>query len=826
MTELLDSELQAAWDRNRKAPPHKRMSEAELFEKFKRKEPEKKGWLSHLASGYEAQADVAPKYAGFIRNAPAVAAGLATLPTYGLGTLENALRYRGGEGQQEQYPGVSPSASFHLGLGRDTGLTPEQFASGVQDFVPQPQDENFPILGGMGREEGSQVQEHIIKGWDFIDKRIFRPISRTIASVMPGDYLENVVDQLTYGALATLNPARFLGRTVTALKEGPNVMRDLAAGTKLSRRGELGPKTLNAMRNARDFMAGWGETDRVYSGLARRYANNKDLNDILATGEWNWYMGGVGKLMGLSTMPLEAISNLFKKGDPYYKYMEDEIGLSANALEAMEKLAIQVDKKRAQSTAEMSNEARVAHRSEINALARQLTQQPIYSFLLRRMYSPDHHSVQPGSQLHNYYKQLYHDEIVGKPGEIVSSDTFRQVTGMEHLKPEFLDEMVAMVSDAWGLQKQRFGRDLRIGGVREFKVSGNLMHTMQYDKARHYDHIRDVWQEVKQKAGDNWNGIAAEDFIKLLKGKGFYGKGLRVKDSSTPGHILVSYSTTTGNELLGGINVVSRINTKDGSTLMLGSDKLDILGPKANIAFGLGKNEDFLSVTFKDGSLAKGGENPGIAYNRKDWHRPDYADAQELISMADQARQKGGIPDIFEKDGYWYGGFRDRNGNRVTRSTGLRVDRPTKTRAREKVKEWAREASESFRKEATDIADIYPVSIDPPTSGRPAVLNPAFDPTGRSSSAFPYVPWSAWDASKAAGATKDLSLLGMGRSGALESLEQSIRNWTAARPEGAWSAGEVPASYGLRRRQLENMLSTIGYTGKVAAPGLLQEREF
>ena len=146
MTELLDSELQAAWDRNQQAPPHKRMSDAELFEKFKRKEPEKKGWLSHLASGYEAQADVAPKYAGLVRNAPALAAGLATLPTYGLGTLENAVRYRGGEGQQEQYPGVSPSASFHLGT-RDTGLTPEQFASGVQDFVPPPGIRIFPFLG-------------------------------------------------------------------------------------------------------------------------------------------------------------------------------------------------------------------------------------------------------------------------------------------------------------------------------------------------------------------------------------------------------------------------------------------------------------------------------------------------------------------------------------------------------------------------------------------------------------------------------------------------------------------------------------------------------
>ena len=819
MTELLDSELQAAWDRNQKAPPHKRLSEAELFEKFKKKEPEESGLFSDASSAHHALSyagGAVPMFKGGVENIPSVAAALASLPTYALGTFENALRGRGGEEQQEHYPGIKPSAPFHLMSGRSAGVTPQEFFQGVQSFVPQPQS-----------EEGQQIQGHISNFGDFIDKRIFRPISRFAASMVPGDsdYWEHVVDQLTYGALEVFNPFK-VGRGVgTTLKEGPNVMRDLASGTRLSRRGEFGPKTLNAMRNARDFMAGWGETDRAYSGLARKYANSKDLNAILETGEWNWYMGGLGKLMGLSKMPVEAISNLFKKGDPYYKYMEDEIGLSANALEAMEKLAIQVDKKRAQSTAGMSGEARVAHRSEINALARQLTQQPIYSFLLRRMYSPDHHSVQPGSQLHNYYKQLYHDEIVGKPGEIVSSDTFRQVTGMEHLKPEFLDEMVAMVSDAWGLQKQRFGRDLRIGGVREFKVSGNLMHTMQYDKARHYDHIRDVWQEARQNAGDNWNGIGAEDFTKLIRDRGFSTKGLRIKDSSTPGHILVSYSTTTGNELLGGINVVSRINTKDGSTLMLGSDKLDILGPKANIAFGLGKNEDFLSVIFKDGSLAKGGENQGIAYNRKDWHRPDYADAQELISMADQARQKGGIPDIFEKDGYWYGGFRDRNGNRVTRSTGLRVDKPTKTRAREKVKEWAREASESFRKEATDIADIYPVSIDPPTSGRPAVLNPTFDPTGRSSSAFPYVPWSAWDASKAAGATKDLSLLGMGRSGVLESLEQSIRNWTGGET-GAWSAGEVPASYGLRRRQLEDMLSRIGYTGTVATPGLLQEREF
>ena len=175
MTDLLDSELQAAWDRNQKAPPHKRLSEAELFEKFKKKEPEKKGWLSHLASSYETQADVVPKYAGFIRNTPAVAAGFASLIPHGLGTIENALRFRGEEGQQQQHQGVRPSESFHL-LGRDMGMTPAQFSQEVQGFVPQPGDENFPILGEMGREEGSQVQERIARFGDFITKRIFRPI--------------------------------------------------------------------------------------------------------------------------------------------------------------------------------------------------------------------------------------------------------------------------------------------------------------------------------------------------------------------------------------------------------------------------------------------------------------------------------------------------------------------------------------------------------------------------------------------------------------------------------------------------------------------------
>ena len=74
MTELLDSELQAVWDKRRKAP------QIDTFEEFKKK----RGWLSHLASRYETEADIATKRAGLVRNAPAVAAGLATLPTYGL----------------------------------------------------------------------------------------------------------------------------------------------------------------------------------------------------------------------------------------------------------------------------------------------------------------------------------------------------------------------------------------------------------------------------------------------------------------------------------------------------------------------------------------------------------------------------------------------------------------------------------------------------------------------------------------------------------------------------------------------------------------------
>jgi len=818
MTDITDSESQAIWDKHRKAP------HIDTFEEFKKKkEPEKKGWLSRQLSGIgssyatalEAEASAEPMYQGMIENVPALAAGFATLPFHAWGVLENALRGRGGEGQIEHYPDIKPSAPFHLPVGTslmDTGMTPEQLAQAVQSRVYQPQS-----------EEGQQIQERIAQGGDFLNENIIRPVSRFVASVMPGDYLENLADQLLYGRLVTLNPKTLLGKSATAVKEGPNVMRDFASGIELSRRGQLGPRTLAAMNRAKEFMAKWGETDRAFSDIAKKYANSKDLNDILATGEWNWYMGTTGKLMGLAKMPVESISNLFKKGDPYYKYMEEEIGVSANSLLAMEKLASQIDTKRAKPTSGMSKDEATAHRSEINALARQLTQQPVYSFLIRRMYSPDHHSVQPGSQLHNYYKQLYHDEVVGKPSEIVTSDTFRQATGMEHLKPELLDEMVGMVSDSWGLQKQRFGRDLRIGGVREFEASGNLHYTMQFDKQRHYNHVKDVWLEARRNAGDNWNGITAKDFINLLQKKDFYRGGLKVKDSSTPGHILIQYSTTTGNELLGGINVVARVNTKDGGVLILGSDKLDILGKGADIAFGLGKNEDFLSVIFKDASFAKAADD--AIFPHRDWYSDTFYEAQALMSMAAKARAKGGKPDLFENDGYWYGGYRDANGNRVTRSTGLRVDDNTQTAAKGKVDEWARDASESFRRETQDIADIYPVAFRPPTSGKPAVINPAFDPSGKSSSAFPYIPWKAYDRSKAGGATRDLSLLGGTRSAALESMEDALRGWTGRKTD-TWRTGEIPESYNLRQRELEDYLSRISLAGQVALPGLLQEREF
>ena len=841
MTDITDSESQAIWDKHRKAP------HIDTFEEFKKKkEPEKKGWLSRQLSGIgssyatalEAEAGAEPMYQGMIENVPALAAGFATLPFHAWGVLENALRGRGGEGQREHYPDIKPSAPFHLPVGTslmDTGMTPEQLAQAVQSRVYQPQS-----------EEGQQIQERIAQGGDFLTENIIRPVSRFVASTVPGDndYLENLVDQLMFGRIATLNPMSTVRKSVSALKEGPNVMRDLAAGIKLSRRGELGPRTLAAIKRAQDFTAKWGETDRAYSSSARRFANHPRLNEVLASGEWNWYMGRLGKLMGIAKMPVEAISNLFKKGDQYYKYMEEEIGLSANSLQEMERLAARIDKIRSKPKDQITD----LEFQEIGSLQRRLTQQPVYSFLLRRMYSPDHPSVQPGSQLHNYYKSLYYDEVIGKPGEILVPDTFRQVTGMEHLKPEFLEELVGMAGDAWGLNKQRFGRDLRIAGVREFESSGNLLHKMQQDDYSHFNHVRQAWERARSEAGDNWNGISAEGLIDILRDRGVYRKGLKIKDSSIPGHVLVSFSTKSGNELLGGINVVSRINTKDGGALMLGSDKLDILGPKANLVFGVGKNEDFVSVIFKDTSLRKADEGD-ISYQRRDWHNENYADAQELLSLAHASRTKIEREHItkegelvkrrstsrtFKRDGYWYGEFRDRDGNFVTRSTGLPTQIPykdpkksgmknvNKNKAESRVEDWAREEEGKFRLEAQDISDIYPVSYETPVSGKPITSNPLFDPTGKTASAFPFMPWGKRDIALG---ERDLSLLGRGKGRTLESMEDALRGWTGRKTD-TWRTGEIPESYNLRQRELEDYLSRISLAGKVALPGLLQEREF
>ena len=105
------------------------------------------------------------------------------------------------------------------------------------------------------------------------------------------------------------------------------------------------------------------------------------------------------------------------------------------------------------------------------------------------------------------------------------------------------------------------------------------------------------------------------------------------------------------------------------------------------------------------------------------------------------------------------------------------------------------------------------------------MINPAFDPSGKSSSAFPYIPWKAYDRSKAGGATRDLSLLGGTRSAALESMEDALRGWTGRKTD-TWRTGEIPESYNLRQRELEDYLSRISLAGQVALPGLLQEREF